>query len=232
MNVKLFGHIVFISKNIIYVGICVGILLISAVGYYIQKEKSGKAPQIINQAETNVPITETLTIQNTEPSKTVKNIKVYVVGEVVNPGIYEVPEGSIVFEIVNMAGGLSERADKNNINLAQEIRENLMMKVLTEEERKEEDLTTSLVLIKNNGENAANSQVDNSSNQGEQNLKININTATKEQLMTLPGIGEAKAGDIIAHRNQNGFFKKIEDIMSVNGIKQERFNAIKELITI
>lgn len=67
---------------------------------------------------------------------------------------------------------------------------------------------------------------------GQSNTLVNLNTAEKEMLMTLPGIGESKAESIIAYRQEHGKFQKIEDIMNISGIKQGAFEKIKHLITV
>lgn len=144
---------------------------------------------------------------------------VYVCGAVCNPGVYLLQEGSRVYEAIELAGGLTEEAAKENLNQAETIWDGQMIQVLTEEEAAQE-ITTA-------GDNAAVSQTGTSSDG-----KININTATLELLMTLPGVGQSKAESIIAYREENGLFSSVEAIKNVNGIKDGVYNQIKDKITV
>ena len=108
-----------------------------------------------------------------------------------------------------MAGGMQQEADTSAINLASKVTDSMMIVVYTTQEIKA-------------GINKTN---------GAENTPVNINYATKEQLMTLPGIGESKADSIIAYRETNGGFEKVEEIMNISGIKEALFNKIKDLIT-
>ena len=133
-------------------------------------------------------------------------IFVHVCGAVKREGVYELPYGSRVYEAIEAAGGFCEEADVRNVNQAE---------VLEDEER---------VYVPVIGE-----EVQTDSDEGG---KININKASKEQLMTLPGVGASRAESIIAYRKEQGSFQSIEDIMQVSGIKEGLFEKIKDLITI
>lgn len=134
---------------------------------------------------------------------------VYITGAVNNPGVYYIKKGSIVADVITMAGGMQQEADTSAINLASKVTDSMMIVVYTTQEIKA-------------GINKTN---------GAENTPVNINYATKEQLMTLPGIGESKADSIIAYRETNGGFEKVEEIMNISGIKEALFNKIKDLIT-
>jgi len=188
----------------------------------------------------------------TRGEKVTETIKVYVVGCVKKPGIVTIEKGQMIYDAIALAGGLTEEADADNINMVYELNENVMLyikpkveenqKAVAETGHKLETKTSqipitgdsaaviaesggSAVLVGDNG--SAGSGLRESGNK-----KININTATADELDTLPGIGEATAKDIIAFREKNGGFKKIEDIMKVPRIKQNRFNNIKDYITV
>lgn len=135
-------------------------------------------------------------------------IFVYVCGAVNAEGVYELPSGSRVYEAIEVAGGFREDADTRNVNQAE---------VLKDEER---------IYVPVIGENV---QTDFAS---DKDGKININKASKEELMTLPGVGESRADSIIKYREDTGLFQSIEDIMNVSGIKEGLFKKIKDLITI
>lgn len=135
-----------------------------------------------------------------------EHIYVYVCGAVNQEGVYELSKGSRVYQAVEMAGGFREDADAKNVNQA---------KVLEDEER---------IYVPVIGEEV---QVDS-----DEDRKININKASKKELMTLPGVGESRAESIIKYREGQGAFQSIEDIMKVSGIKEGLFEKIKDLITI
>ena len=125
---------------------------------------------------------------------------------------------SRLFEVIELAGGFTQEADETYLNLVEKISDGQRIYVPS----KEEVLTGNIENI---------SQVNN--NQAQSNIAtslININTASKEQLMTLPGIGEPKALDIITYRSTNGNFKNTEDIKNISGIKESAYSKIKDLI--
>ena len=134
--------------------------------------------------------------------------KVYLDGAVVNPGVYKCKAGSLLKEIINAAGGLQKEADISQIdfNLIVKSGEKIIIPYIKNE------------II-----------VENSSN--ENYNFININTATKEELMNLDGIGEKTANKIIEYRESNEF-ECIEDIMNVEGIGKSKFSNIKDKIIV
>lgn len=135
---------------------------------------------------------------------------VHICGEVKTPGVYELPAGSRIFEAVSAAGGLTESAAEASLNLAEVISDGMQIVILSKEEAAQAQLASE----------AAAAGL------------ININTASKEQLMTLPGIGESRAEDIIRYREESGGFQCIEDIMKVSGIKDAAFQKIKDSIVV
>lgn len=149
-----------------------------------------------------------------ESGLTEKTIYVQVSGAVVSPGVYELPEGSRVFEAIALAGGVTEEADAGQMNQAQTVSDGEMIYVKRQGETVEEALAQ---------EEAFGQQEDG---------KVNLNTATEEELMTLPGIGQAKAKSIIAWREEKGSFSKIEDLMEIEGIKEGVFSKIKDSIKV
>ena len=145
---------------------------------------------------------------------------VYVCGAIQNPGVYSMPEGSRVCDIFETAGGFSSNAATDYWNQARLLTDGEMIYVPTREEVKERNLTgdTSSVSLQNTDDSNQN--------------KINLNTASKEQLMTIPGIGEAKASAILSYRQANGSFSSIEEIKNVEGIKDGVYAKMKEYIVI
>lgn len=144
--------------------------------------------------------------QEPDPGPEPEMIIVHLVGAVLNPGVYHLPAGSRVYELLAAGGGASEDADIASVNLARPLYDG------------------EQVIIYRMGEAAADSA---SSGQ-----KVNINQASAEELMALPSIGEVRAQRIIEHRDKHGPFTDITEIMDVSGIGQGIFNQIKDLITI
>ena len=142
-----------------------------------------------------------------------KKVFVYVCGEVQASGVYELEQDSRVFEAIAKAGGLTENAAAEAVNQARVVVDG------------EQIYVPSLDEVKGAG---VVSEVTERTDDG----KININTAEKEELMTLTGVGEAKAQSIIAYREEHGGFQSIEELMQIEGIKEGVFNKIKEDITI
>lgn len=145
---------------------------------------------------------------DTEVSK--ETIYVHVCGEVESPGVYELDAGSRVCEAIEAAGGFTSNAAEDALNQAEILADGQQIRVFSVKEFMEE--------TKNSGTN----------DEG----KINLNKASKEELMTLSGVGEAKADAIIRYRKEKGNFKSIEEIMEIEGIKEGVFRKIEDQITV
>ena len=144
----------------------------------------------------------------------VRHICIFITGCVKNPGIYELLEGARLYEAVELAGGFTEEASQDCLNLAAYIKDGDKITVYSKEEAEKSSV--------------GNVEQSDMTDRG----YVNINTADKKTLMTLPGIGESKANAILSYREENGMFSSIEDIMNISGIKQGAFDKIKNLITI
>lgn len=146
-------------------------------------------------------------------------IIVHVAGAVVEPGVYYLEKGSRVFQAIEKAGGPLEEADLERINLAQPLMDGQQVYIPAFLPAGEEAQLAGAVTFRS--EAYLN-----------QSRKININTASKAELETLPGIGAVKAQNIIKYREEHGYFQRIEDITRVNGIGEKTFENIKDLITV
>lgn len=175
--------------------------------------------------------------KETKKEDTEKLYMVDIKGEVISPGIYELPSTSRVIDVINKAGGLTDIADTSVINLSKKIEDEMVIIIYSEYEvnnwlttKQEEEY------LQEKCQNSEESKIENdaciSDNAIENNeTLININTATKEELMTLSGIGETKALAIISYREKTPF-TSIEDIKNVSGIGDSTYNEIKDYITV
>lgn len=172
------------------------------------------------------------TLSDTEQTQ---KIYVHICGAVVNPGVYELDEGSRVFEGIEAAGGFSEDACKDYVNQAGRLNdgERLVIPTIEEIEKAKADGTYQDIwaaqAVSAGTVTSGESEVAASS--GLTGL-VNINTATESELGSISGIGSGKAAAIVKYRQENGNFASIEDIMKVSGIKEGTYEKIKDKITV
>ncbi len=175
--------------------------------------------------------------EKTSSSETL--FKVDIKGQVNNPGIYSLKEGSRVIDVIEASGGLTENANTTVINLSKKIEDEMVIIIYSNEEVNNFSKTKEIEkqVIENCTKKDENSLkndacINTSTEESNNNNKmININSATQEELMTLPGIGESKAKDIITYRTEKPF-TSIEDVKNVPGVGESLFAKIKENITI
>lgn len=152
-------------------------------------------------------------------------VYVYVCGQVNNPGVYELHVGDRICDAIKSAGDFTNEAFIEGLNQAMLVSDEMMVYVPSVDEKDQANVVT----VSNSGtlgELSSNSSGNNSSG------KININTASKEELMMLPGVGESRALAIITYREEHGEFKAVEDIKNIQGIKNGIFENIKDLIIV
>lgn len=143
---------------------------------------------------------------------------VHICGAVENPGVYELPGGSRIYQAIEAAGGFSVEADRDYLNQAKSLEDGIRLYVPTMEETAQP------------GWNAQDADVGAEPESGDG--LVNINTADEKKLCTLAGIGSSKAKSIIAYREANGSYERIEDVMKVEGIKEGLFAKIRDSITV
>lgn len=190
----------FIKKHIY---IIIAALLFLTAGVIYVADTSLKTEDGSNIMNT---ISESKEEESTQTANKEK-VVVYVCGNVNFPGIIECDIDSRLYEVINMAGGFSEGADIDALNLADTVKDK------------------DKIYVPLKGEASVSDTWDNKG-------LININKADKEKLTSLPGIGQSRAEDIVKYRTENGAFSAIEDIMNVPGIKESAFNKIKDLISV
>lgn len=203
--------------------IIVVVCILFFIGYYI-----------INK--TNNLVYVELETQNNETNNNIGNnsdiieeemededIVIHVTGAVKKQGIVKVKQGSRISDIIDAAGGITDKADLSKINLAYAIQDGQKIYIPSITDKEDintvtEDAGTNII----KEENANNSKKE----------KVNINKASQTELETLSGIGPSTALKIINYRNENGNFKKIEDLKNVPGIGESKFENIKEDICV
>ena len=209
--------------------------IISFIGMYFYSYKSNN---IVTKSEVKKSVTK-----KEVSKKEVKNKTVFVdvKGAVNKPGVYEIEEEKRIIDAINLAGGLSKDANTINLNLSKKVSDEMYIIVYTKNEiynyKKNNSNSSNINCASNecvcpdsNNDACINKEV--SKNNSLVSGKISINTASKEELMSLSGVGEAKALAIISYRETNGNFKSIEDIKNVSGIGDALFEKIKDNITI
>ena len=202
----------FLKKNIIA---CISVVVtLSVVGVlvYCSLNNEVSAMEIVQEE------------QKCECEEISEEVLVDIKGAVKKPGVYKLSKNSIVNDVIVLAGGLKSGATTDDINLSKAIYNEMVIYISTKSELKEKQNNTS-----NIPSNTSETKVDNICVNPN---KVNINSATVDELTTLNGIGEAKAIKIIEYRNTNGLFKSIEDIKNVSGIGEAFYEKIKDNITI
>lgn len=202
--------------------IIAGVIIVGIFIFYMSTKTKENDYSAINQ------ITEQETEEveeETEEKEVPKEIVVHITGAVQNEGIVKLKEGSRIIDAVEAAGGMTSDANLKMINLAYTIRDGQKIyipRVSDLEEGVEISGDTGLY-----GTIDTEMQIDSNAN-----TKININTANKNQLTSITGIGESTANKIIQYREKNGKFKNIEEIKNVSGIGELKYNAIKDYICV
>lgn len=176
-------------------------------------------------------------VKKEKEEKQEEMVSVDIKGEVNIPGIYMLPVSARVIDVISQAGGLTENADTTVINLSKKVKDEMVIIIYSkeqvknfEETKKQEEYLQNKCIQPD--ENAIQNDACIANSATTISGKININTATQEELMTLTGIGASKAKDIISYRETNGPFTNIEDLKNVSGIGESTFARIKENITV
>lgn len=196
--------------------------------------------------EDNVLLNEPLVKEEKEEIKEEESIINYfyvdVKGEVKKPGTYKIEEGKRVIDVITLAGGLTKSADTSANNLSMKVKDEMVIIIYSDSEIKDfETVKEKETLVISNCNKENNNIVNDScisdnltsedSSKSNNNSLVSINTASKEELMTISGIGESKAIAIIEYREKNGLFNDISDIKNVSGIGDSLYEKIKDYIT-
>lgn len=180
------------------------LILVGVGGLFSKKEESVEGTTVVET---------TMLVEKTEVSTTQETvIFVDIKGAVKNPGVYQMKVGDRVKDALDAAGGLTEEADSQKVNLAKRLEDQMV------------------IVVPKVGEEAEEIPAGVTSKEEAKEGKVNINTATVEELKTLKGVGEKKAEAIIEYRKKNGSFQTKEDLMKVRGIGKKLFESFQERI--
>ena len=195
------------SWSLLVKGTAIGgvlLLLVGVGGLFSKKE----------EAVEDVTVVETTMLAEKTEVSTTQEVVIFVdiKGAVKNPGVYQMKSGDRVKDALDAAGGLTDEADSQKVNLAQRVEDQMV------------------IVVPKVGEEATEIPAGVTSKEAAKDGKVNINTATVEELKTLKGVGEKKAEAIIEYRKKNGSFKTKEDLMKVRGIGKKLFESFQERI--
>ena len=193
------------KQILIICGLIVVIIVCTVIYFYQNKNEDYSYLEMSND------ISQTNIIEEVK-----EQIVVHITGQVVNPGVVKVEEGARIIDAIEASGGATLDANLSKINLAYVLEDGMKIYVPSINEVEEIEYVTS-----------SSGNEDKSTNK---TIKVNINTATSEELQSLPGIGESIANRIITYRKENGKFSKIEDLTNVSGIGEAKFNNIKSYV--
>ena len=210
MNIKKEDVVLFFRQNvksIILAFVCSLIVIIGGLFYFNQS----KTEDYSGVSFSNIS-NETNNKDEKAEKRHDEKIFVDVKGAVKHPGVFETTKDKRVKDLIEEAGGLLDDADTSTLNLSQKVKDQMVIYVLKHGEKPKQ--------ISDGGSSSSNTDV------------ININTANKEQLMKISGVGKTKAEAIISYREKNGDFKKKEDITKVRGIGKATFEKIKDKIEV
>ena len=205
------------------IGIAVVALLIVVLGFIwlyniygndSPKNENKKQTEINNEVEFKLGLKE----------KENKTIMVDISGEVVTPGVVKLTEGARIIDAITAAGGKTEDADLSKVNLAYILDDGVQVHIPRQNEKNDREIVQT--------EAGQGIIQEGLTTESKKDLKVNINTANKEKLTTLPGIGQGTAEKIIEHRTKNGKFKKTDELKKIPGIGDSKFNSLKDKITI
>lgn len=197
-------------KQILIICGLIGAIIIGVCIYFYQnKQEDYSYLEVSNEEAIQANIIEQ---ENTK-------IVVHIIGQVINQGIVKLEEGARVIDAIEAAGGATKEANLEKVNLAYILEDGSKLYIPSINDKEDEEYS---IISNTSGQKDTEKKT----------LRVNINTATSEELQKLPGIGEAMAIRIITYRKENGKFSKIEDLKEVSGIGEAKFNNIKSYIYI
>lgn len=210
-------------KQRIFGGIIILIIAISIFTWLIHIYGS-ETPKSENKNKIKTETTNEIELNLGLKEKQSKKIMVDISGEVITPGVVSINEGGRIIDTITAAGGKTEDADLSKVNLAYILDDGVQVHIPRYNEKNDREIVQT--------EAGQGIIQEGLTTESKKDLKVNINTANKEKLTTLPGIGQGTAEKIIEHRTKNGKFKKTDELKKIPGIGDSKFNSLKDKITI
>ena len=194
------------KKFILILGIIITVILVLVISLKINLKENSEV--IIESDEVE--------LKQEQKKEEEKYVYIDIKGEVNKPGVYKLEENKRLIDVVNEAGGFTEKADETSINLSEKVEDQMLIIIYSKDEVQTAE--------SNNSQKSGNTTK-------KTNGKISLNNGTKQELMSISGIGETKANAIIKYR-ETSRFTKIEDLLNVNGIGKATYEKIKEFFTL
>ena len=206
---------IFKEKKIL--AIMVVLCISSVIAFVLLLVNENKGEEFVYENVGIVEANNEINNGNTE----VKPMYVYIVGEVVNPGVYPLNDSDRIVDVLNKCGGATEEADLSKVNLAYKLLDG--QKIIIPNVNENVDNNFAFV-INNAGNNIVSGDVGKA--------KVNINIATQEELEAINGIGASTAKKILDYREKNGYFKSVDDLTNISGIGKSKVESIREFVVV
>lgn len=210
------------KKKVLIIGAICVVVVVGGILYYFAQNMGDEEYIDFESLETNVE----MIVQNEIVEETMQ-IVVHISGNIVNPGVISLEEGSRLIDAINKAGGLTAEADISKVNLAYVLEDAQKIYIPSKNEEEEKEYVSD-----GSGDAGIVTDTSGKVESTQEKLMININTASQAEFEKLPGIGSSIAIRIVNYRKENGKFNTIEDIKNVSGIGEAKFNNIKNYICI
>lgn len=216
-------------KNYKMAVVCVAVVcLVVGIGstvYFVNKDSGNVEVEQFDVLESSNVAQNDVSDDKQENGGVVKEkIYIHIIGEVNNPGVIELEKGNRIVDAIQKAGGVTAKADLTKVNLVYVLSDGLKVRIPSVDDKEKMEY-----VIKDNGNNIIENSVYNS---GVGGGKVNINSATQTELETLTGIGPSLAARILEYRNKVGKFKKVDELKSVKGIGDSKYQNIKDQVAV
>lgn len=210
--------------------IVIGCTIFLIVGYILSKpnfKEDIENNMSFKSMESKVIVDNTNIQANENSGEDLKSIIVEIKGEVKKPNVYTLSYGSRIYDLIEMAGGFTDKADTMSVNSSMKLRDEDCVIIYSKEQ-------ASNVITNNTNaiNNTISANISRSSLSKRENEKVNLNTATKEELMTLPGVGEVTAQKIIEYREEKGGFSSIDELKNISRIGDKTIDKFRDKIEV
>lgn len=201
-------------KDKIIMGLIIVIVALFA-NNYVKNNEDDLLKSEISLLDTS---SDALSPEDEDENVEINEMKVYISGEISKEGVYEFEDGDRLDDLIKKAGGLTENANAKDLNLAMKLEDEMKIYIPSIYEVSSDDANDTIPIITSDSKDSSKD-------------KVNINNASKEELMTLPNIGDKRADSILEYRESNKF-ETVEDLKNVNGIGEKFYQSLKDLITV